>query len=164
MATPCSGGGGVTLSMPWPIGLLPQLAGWGTLALAAAGVLVAYRRKRPAALVAACMLLSACAVSAVLRAMNQPRHWIIILPALLLLAVRVPVLLVLAVEGGVGRRGAVRPRPVSMECDSAAAIGRRRLCEPIRPPGPYPRRIRLDWRRRGRGRPWLSPNPGPRAS
>jgi H+/Cl- antiporter ClcA len=54
------------------------------IALAVAGVVVG--RKERVALVGAAMLISEVAVSYVLRAMNQPRHWILILPALLLLA------------------------------------------------------------------------------
>lgn len=78
---------GMTTSMPWPVVLVPRLAGWGVCLLAVAGIVLAWRRKRPPAVAAASILLSAAAVSYALRAMNQPRHWIIVLPALLLLSV-----------------------------------------------------------------------------
>ena len=89
--------GGVTSAIPWPVGMVPQLAGWGICILAAAGIPVTLghlRRdrkqhqgaKQPAAVVAAAMLVSAVAVSYALRAMNQPRHWIIVLPALFILS------------------------------------------------------------------------------
>jgi cellulose synthase/poly-beta-1,6-N-acetylglucosamine synthase-like glycosyltransferase len=76
--------GGVSLSIPWPVGIVPNLVGPGILVLAVVGVFVG--RKKPVALVSASMLISSVAISYILRAMNQPRHWIIILPALLLLA------------------------------------------------------------------------------
>jgi hypothetical protein len=79
--------GGVTTSIPWPIVLLPGLAGWGICLLAVAGMVPALAGKRPAALAAASILLATVAVSYGLRAMNQPRHWIIVLPAMLLLSV-----------------------------------------------------------------------------
>jgi len=78
--------GGVTMSMPWPIDLLPGLAGWGVCVLAVAGIAVAVKRRSSVSLVAAAVLVSACGVSAALRAMNQPRHWMVVLPALFILA------------------------------------------------------------------------------
>ena len=78
-------GGGLTTSMPWPIDLMPRLAGWGVLLLALGGCVPAFLRRRPVAVTAFAMLLSTVAVSFALRAMNQPRHFIAVLPALLLL-------------------------------------------------------------------------------
>jgi hypothetical protein len=83
--------GGVNTQLFWPALLLPGLAGWGIFLLAAGGIVLASAARRPAAVAAASMLLSAAAVSYVLRAMSQPRHWIIVLPALLLLAVELVV-------------------------------------------------------------------------
>jgi GT2 family glycosyltransferase len=79
--------GGVNTKLSWPAVLVPGLAGWGIFLLAAGGIVLAWAARRPAAVAAASILLSAGAVSYFLRAMNQPRHWIIVLPALLLLAV-----------------------------------------------------------------------------
>ncbi len=79
--------GGVRLSLPWRIDLLPGLAGYGILALACGGVAIAILRRRPAAVVAAAMLLSIAAGSFFIRALNESRHWMIALPALLILAV-----------------------------------------------------------------------------
>jgi GT2 family glycosyltransferase len=79
--------GGVTTRKPWPVVLVPGLGGWGICLLAIAGSVIAWRVRRPAAVAAACVLLSAVAASCASRAMNQPRHWIMVLPALLLLSV-----------------------------------------------------------------------------
>ena len=81
------GWGGMTLSMPWPAYLVLLLAGYGFLTLAVVGMLPSLVRRRPEALAAASLLISSAAVSFVLRAMNSSRHWIIVLPALLLLAI-----------------------------------------------------------------------------
>jgi hypothetical protein len=81
-----TGWGGMTFSMPWPVYLVFPLAGYGFFTLAVAGVPASLVRQRSEALAAASLLLSCVAVSFVLRAMNSPRHWIIVLPALLLLA------------------------------------------------------------------------------
>ncbi len=73
--------GGVTPEMPWPVPAMAGLLGWGFLCLAIAGV-----SPEPAALVSACVLASAVASSFVFRAMREPRHWIIVLPAILVLS------------------------------------------------------------------------------
>ncbi len=72
--------GGMTTSMPWPVSVLPHLAGWGFLALALLGC-----GREPLPLVAASMIASFIAISSVLRAMSETRHWIIVLPSILLL-------------------------------------------------------------------------------
>ena len=73
--------GGMRFNRPWPIATIGGLAGWGCLALAVFGV-----RRQPLPLAAACTLLSAVLFSFFVRAMNEPRHWIIVLPSILLLA------------------------------------------------------------------------------
>jgi hypothetical protein len=73
--------GGVSTSMPWPVGKLGELAGWGFVALAALGL-----RREPLPILAGAIALCAILVSFALRAMNEPRHWIIVLPAVLVLA------------------------------------------------------------------------------
>jgi hypothetical protein len=72
--------GGMTGSMPWPIGNLGRLTGWGFLALAALGL-----RREPLSILAAGMIACAAGVSFFVRAMNDPRHWIVVLPAILIL-------------------------------------------------------------------------------
>ncbi len=78
--------GGMTFSLPWPAYLAIPLAGYGFFALALGGIVAAVASRRPEALAAASLLLSAFAVTFVLRAMNDTRHWIIVLPAVLLLS------------------------------------------------------------------------------
>ncbi len=73
--------GGMTASMPWPILSFFGLAGVGFPLLALAGC-----RREPLPIVSMSMIASAILVSTVVRAMNEPRHWIIVLPSLLLLA------------------------------------------------------------------------------
>lgn len=72
--------GGLTMSMPWPIGVLGNLTGWGCVAIAALGL-----RREPLSILAASMVMSAAGVSFFVRAMNEPRHWILVLPAILIL-------------------------------------------------------------------------------
>jgi hypothetical protein len=73
--------GGMSASVPWPGRLIGHLAGWGALALAALGL-----RRTPLALVSAGIVASTLGSSLVLRAMREQRHWIIALPAILVLA------------------------------------------------------------------------------
>jgi len=73
--------GGVSLAVPWPGSLIGRLAGWGFLALAVLGL-----RRTPLALVAGSLILSTLGVSFVMRAMQEVRHWIIALPAILILS------------------------------------------------------------------------------
>jgi hypothetical protein len=73
--------GGVTSRIPWPVGQLGALAGWGFVALAFFGL-----QRKALPVIAASMIASAAAVSFGLRAMLETRHWIIVLPAVLLLA------------------------------------------------------------------------------
>jgi len=73
--------GGMTTSMQWPIPSLVKLTGWGFLALALFGC-----KREPLPVVAASMIASAIAISSIVRAMNEPRHWIIVLPPILLLS------------------------------------------------------------------------------
>jgi hypothetical protein len=79
--------GGISFSMPWPAYLAIPLAGYGFFALALGGIAAAVTSQRPEALAAASLLLSSFAVTFVLRAMNDTRHWIIVLPAVLLLSI-----------------------------------------------------------------------------
>jgi hypothetical protein len=67
--------------MPWPVEQLGELAGWGFVALAALGL-----RREPLPILAGSMAGCAILVSVAVRAMNEPRHWIMVLPAILVLA------------------------------------------------------------------------------
>jgi len=73
--------GGMSLDLPWPGGLIGRLAGWGFLALAVFGL-----RRKPLALVAGSVIVSTLGVSFIVRAMREERHWIIALPAILVLS------------------------------------------------------------------------------
>jgi len=73
--------GGMSFNEPWPGGLIGNVAGWGCLGLAILGV-----QRKPLALAAASVVVSALAVSVFVRAMREDRHWIIVLPAILILA------------------------------------------------------------------------------
>jgi len=73
---------GMRLNVPWPVPNLGRIAGWGFVGLAALGA----RLDEPLSIVAASLAGSAVLVSYPIRAMNEPRHWIIVLPAILLLA------------------------------------------------------------------------------
>ena len=103
------GWGGVRLTLPWPVLLFPNLAGPGVIALAIAGIAVALRYRRPLASAAAALLLATAGVSFFLRAMNETRHVLIVLPALLLLSVEVI--------------HALRPRRVLSLAGAALALG-----------------------------------------
>ena len=72
---------GMKTSFIWPVAALGGLLGWGFAGLAIFGL-----RRDPLAIVAACIILSSIVTSFALRAMNEPRHWIMVLPPLLLLA------------------------------------------------------------------------------
>ena len=73
--------GGMSFDVPWPGGLIGHLAGWGFLALAVLGL-----RRQPLALVAGSVIVCTLGVSFVVRAMREDRHWIIVLPAILILS------------------------------------------------------------------------------
>jgi hypothetical protein len=72
---------GMTTSIPWPIFSLVGLLGWGFLGISFFGC-----SRDPLPVAAASMVVSAVLVSLGLRAMNEPRHWIIVLAPVLLLA------------------------------------------------------------------------------
>jgi len=72
--------GGMTMSMPWRVGEIRKIAGWGALGLAAFGL-----GKEPAALVAGSLAASTLVVSFFVRAMTDVRHWMIAMPAIFLL-------------------------------------------------------------------------------
>ena len=73
--------GGMSFDVPWPGGLIGHLAGWGFLALAVFGL-----RRNPLALVAGSVVVCTLGVSFVVRAMQEDRHWMIALPAILVLS------------------------------------------------------------------------------
>jgi hypothetical protein len=75
------GGIGMATGMPWPISNLGALAGWGFIALAVCGL-----RREPLSLVAGSIAVCTVIVSFAVRAMNEPRHWIIVLPPILVLS------------------------------------------------------------------------------
>lgn len=65
---------------------VPVLAGWGVVALAAIGILSLAIKREPLTIASAAMLLSIVLTSLYMGAMGEPRHWIMALPPLLLLA------------------------------------------------------------------------------
>jgi hypothetical protein len=73
--------GGISFGVPWRGELIVHLAGWGFLALAVLGL-----RRQPLALVAGSVIVCTVGVSLVVRAMQEERHWIIALPAILVLS------------------------------------------------------------------------------
>jgi hypothetical protein len=73
--------GGISTNMPWPGRLIGHVVGWGFLAVAVLGL-----GRNSLALVAGSMIASMLGVSLVLRAAREERHWIIVLPAILILA------------------------------------------------------------------------------
>jgi hypothetical protein len=73
--------GGISLDVPWSGELIGHLAGWGFLVLAVLGL-----RRKPLALVAGSVIVCTLGVSFVVRAMQEERHWIIALPAILILS------------------------------------------------------------------------------
>jgi GT2 family glycosyltransferase len=73
--------GGMSYSARWPGAQIGLLAGWGFLTLAILGL-----RRKPLALVAASVIVSTLGVSVFVHAMNEERHWIIALPAILILS------------------------------------------------------------------------------
>jgi GT2 family glycosyltransferase len=73
--------GGISTDVPWPGRLLGHLAGWGFLAVAVLGL-----GRSNLALAAGAMIGSMLAVSFVVRAVQEERHWIIVLPSVLVLA------------------------------------------------------------------------------
>jgi GT2 family glycosyltransferase len=77
---------GIGTSIPWGFNLLLALAGPGVAVLAALGALTLVRSREPVTVAAAAMLVSLAATSWFLRAMREPRHFILALPALLLLS------------------------------------------------------------------------------
>jgi hypothetical protein len=78
--------GGMSFDVPWPGALIGQLAGWGFLGLAVLGLAVLGLRRQPLALVAGSVIVCTLGVSFVVRAMREDRHWIIALPAILVLS------------------------------------------------------------------------------
>jgi hypothetical protein len=71
----------MSYSARWPGAQIGLLAGWGFLTLAILGL-----RRKPLALVAASVIVSTLGVSVFVHAMNEERHWIIALPAILILS------------------------------------------------------------------------------
>jgi GT2 family glycosyltransferase len=77
---------GIGTPHPWGIGCLAALAGPGVLTLALLGAGIGVRRRCPLATASAALLLAVLVVSYVMRAMNEPRHFLLVLPAMLLLS------------------------------------------------------------------------------
>jgi hypothetical protein len=71
---------GMTMHMPWRVGEVGKVAGWGALGLATLGL-----GREAAALVAGSLVASTLGVSFFVRAMSEPRHWMIAMPAIFLL-------------------------------------------------------------------------------
>lgn len=75
-----------TTKLGWSIDQVPEVAGWGILLLAAAGVWAAWSRREPVTLASLAVVVSFFVCSYFVRAFQETRHWIAFLPALLLLA------------------------------------------------------------------------------
>lgn len=73
--------GGISFALPWPGALIGQLAGWGFLVLAVLGL-----QQKPLPLIAGSVIASTLGVSWIVRAMQEDRHWIIAIPAILVLS------------------------------------------------------------------------------
>jgi hypothetical protein len=78
--------GGAGLGNQHNAGDVGQLAGYGAVALAVGGFLLTLRHRQPVAMASAAVLFSVLGSSFFLGAMNEPRHWIMALPPLLLLS------------------------------------------------------------------------------
>jgi hypothetical protein len=78
--------GGVMSKLDWGVKLLPEITGVGILALAAVGAGVAIWRRQPVAVAALSITASILLTSYFVRAMRETRHWIAIVPMLMLLA------------------------------------------------------------------------------
>jgi hypothetical protein len=74
-------GSGIVFQSPVGWSNIGRIAGWGFVVLAASGV-----SRKPVPIVAALMIASMLAVASFVPHLAEPRHWILILPALLLLA------------------------------------------------------------------------------
>lgn len=77
--------GGLLSRIPWGVNLLPEIVGFGILAMAALGAGVAFWRRQPAMVAALSIVLSFFVTSYFVRAMHEDRHWIGIVPMLALL-------------------------------------------------------------------------------
>lgn len=78
--------GGVTSSLAWGGSLLPEITGVGLLVLAGAGGIVAIGQRRPAMAALVSIAISILLTSYFVRAMRETRHWIAMVPVLVLLA------------------------------------------------------------------------------
>ncbi len=77
---------GVTSALPWRIDIVPLLAGWGVVAAAAGGMVLGVRHRVKAVMAVSVAVASILISSFFLRSMAAKRHWIILMPCLLLLA------------------------------------------------------------------------------
>lgn len=77
---------GLGAALPWQEGLLIGLAGVGVAILAALGALTLLRSYEPVAVVSTALLISITLGCYAMRAMREPRHFILAVPALLLLS------------------------------------------------------------------------------
>jgi len=73
--------GGISTRSPWSGASVGHLVGWGFLGLAVFGL-----QRKPVAIAAGSVLVCTLGVSFIVRAMREERHWIIVLPAILVLA------------------------------------------------------------------------------
>ncbi len=79
-------GGISSNTIPWYVIYLPGMVGIGVLVLAAGGAVLALWRRQPAAVAALSLAVSVILTGYFVRAMREPRHWIAVMPALVLLA------------------------------------------------------------------------------
>lgn len=70
----------------WSIAQVPVVTGWGIVVLAVGGVGVAWRRREPVLLASLAVFVSFLVCSYFVRAFREERHWIALIPPLVLLA------------------------------------------------------------------------------
>ncbi|MBM3810774.1 MAG: glycosyltransferase [Acidimicrobiia bacterium] len=76
---------GMKPGLPWPIEVLVHTTGSGLLAFAAIAVFLTFFSRLPVAAASAAMLLSIIGTSYFVRAISEPRHYMMVMPAILLL-------------------------------------------------------------------------------
>ena len=77
---------GIDWSLPWSVAPGIRLAGAGCAALAVLGMCTLLEKRTPVAAASAAVVLLTAVTSFFLRAMSEPRHWILALPGILLLS------------------------------------------------------------------------------
>jgi len=73
-------------NLEWSFPQLLGVLGWGIIGLVIAGALVTWKRREPILVASVAIVLSFALCSYYVRAFREPRHWIALLPPMLLLA------------------------------------------------------------------------------